>query len=145
MNNFETTTKLYAVQEISSENGTRNHAAGNASVGLVVSGCEKSITVKEMAQLLYQSGADTGETRLYQWLRSAGYVYRQPCGKNMPSRKSLDFGLLELRERLYQRRDGRQMRNSTLVVTPKGQEYFMLLLGGDNAPCKKNHKNRKSA
>lgn len=123
--------KTYLVQEVTPNKLT------NASEGVIVSGCEKSITVEEMAQLLRNNGVDIGEIRLYQWLRAEGYAYRQPCGRNMPTQKSLEYGVLEVRKRLYQYADGRQIGGSyTLAVTPKGQEYFMLILGDRQTGCK---------
>ena len=105
-----------------------------------VSGCEKSITIQEMVQMLRWNGVDTGVIRLYQWMRDNGYVYRQPCGQNLPTEKSLELGVLEVRKRQYEYACGYKTAIGTLAVTPKGQEYFMLLLGGDET-CPK----RKSA
>lgn len=131
MKNCKVEKKTYLVQEVTMEESAK------AVTVKLVAGCEKSILVKELAEMLCRSGVETGEVRLYQWLREHGYVYRQPCGQNMPTKKSLEFGVLEVRKRQYEYGGGYKGRAYTLAVTPKGQEYFMLLLGGDNN-CRKS-------
>ncbi len=91
----------------------------------MVAASEGSIGVQEMAHLLYQSGIDIGETRLYQWLRGKGYVYRQPCGQNMPSQKGLESGIVELQKQVQMTADGRSSVVRKLMVTPKGQRYLL--------------------
>ena len=93
-----------------------------------VCGCEDSIVVQELAHMMHQNGLDIGETRLFQWLRGNGYVYRQPCGQNMPSQKSLELGVLELQKSVRVNADGCRWVARSLRVTPKGQQYFMDLL-----------------
>lgn len=90
-----------------------------------LSGSEGSIGVQEMAHLLYQSGIDIGEIRLYQWLRGKGYVYRQPCGQNMPSQKGLEAGLVELHKYVRINADGCCSAGRKLMITPKGQRYLL--------------------
>ena len=118
--------KTYLVQEVQAKK----------PAGVIGSGCEKSIIVEKLADMLSQNGMDIGVIRLYQWLREHGYVYRLPGGRNMPTKKSLEFGVLEVRKRQYDYACGKKYTASTLVVTPKGQEYFMLLLG-DKETCRK--------
>lgn len=69
--------KNYLVQEVQAKK----------PAGVIVSGCEKSIIVEELADMLSQNGMDIGVIRLYQWLREHGYVYRLPGGRNMPTKK----------------------------------------------------------
>ena len=90
-----------------------------------LAGCEGSIGVQEMAHMLYQSGIDIGETRLYQWLRVNGFAYRQPGGRNMPSQKALEMGVLELQKYVRMNADGRCSADKRLLVTPKGQQYLL--------------------
>lgn len=146
------TLMVQAIQALKREKELRQKAEAelearksNVPFNDVVFGCEKSITVKEMANLLFQSGVDIGEARLYQWLRGNGYVYRQASGHNLPSQKSLEMGVMELRKQMYMNMDGRKSFGKTLVVTPKGQEYFMLLLGNSEESCPKTNKKHKSA
>ena len=101
---------------------------GKVQFADAVSGCEDSIKVHEMAAILFQSGIDIGEYRLYQWLRDNGYVYRQGCGQNMPSQKSLEMGVMELQKYLVERAGGRQSVIKVPMITPKGKEYFMQVL-----------------
>ena len=113
--------------------GVLTDQLGRIRFANAVFGCEEIITVQEMAHLQYQSGADIGEMRLYQYLRRRGFVYRQACGRNMPSQRGLEMGLVELQKYVRMTGDGRKWVGSTLMVTPKGQEYLMIRLGGKTA------------
>ena len=118
-----------------------------------LSGCEESIKVHEMATILFQSGIDIGEERLYQWLRENGYVYRQGCGQNMPSQRSLELGVMELQKYLLVSASGRKSVIKTAMITPKGKEYFLNLLTSQKdvdsasgaAKRKNGHKQHKQA
>ena len=107
-------------------------------------GIEESIGVQELAHMMYQNGLDIGENRLFQWLRGNGYVYRQPCGQNMPSQRSLELGVLEMQKSARVNADGRHWVTKSLRVTPKGQQYFMDLLCGPQSEWKRNVNGKKS-
>lgn len=113
---------------------------GKVQFADAVYGCSENISVQEMAMLLYQSGVDIGENRLYSWLREHEYVNRQGCGQNLPTQKSLEMGVLEFRKEVRITASGFQYTAKQVMVTPKGQKYFLKLLGG-----KKKHRNHKSA
>lgn len=93
-----------------------------------VTACGKSILVREMANILKQSGIETGEGRLFQWLREHEYLYRLPCGDNRPTQKSLELGVMELYQRLKLNPNGRSHIYYTVKITPRGQIYFMDVL-----------------
>ncbi len=88
---------------------------------------EESISVKELAEQLQRMGIETGQNRLFAWLRESGYVTRTESGHNRPSDKSRELGFLEEMEQPYQRSGGGEALGYTVRVTPKGQEYFMNL------------------
>lgn len=93
-----------------------------------VSGSRNSILVGEMAVILKQAGVETGQERLFEWLRRHGYVYRQKCGQNLPTQRSLELGVMELKKQAVVGASGSISVNSTPKITPKGQLYFLELL-----------------
>lgn len=91
-----------------------------------VSASHTSILVGELAKLLKQNGIDTGEKRLFNWLRSNGYlVKRKGTDYNMPTQKSLELGVIETKERTINNPDGSIRITKTPKVTGKGQQYFI--------------------
>lgn len=84
------------------------------------------ITVKEMANLLKQKGYETGEKRLYSWLRDNGYVCKKIGGMyNLPTQRALDLGILGISKGYRSGRDGEIKQTRTTKVTGKGQIYFV--------------------
>lgn len=83
------------------------------------------ILVRELAKILKQAGHDTGEKRLYAWLRDNGYLIKaHGTDRNMPTQKSLDMGLFKMVESTTN--NGNNIRiNKTAKVTGKGQQYFV--------------------
>ena len=88
-------------------------------------GKNESILVKELAEQMKLQGIETGQNRLFQWMRNNGFLNRLDGGGHRPTAKSLEMGLFELDERKYQRFNGRDVFGNTIRVTPKGQEFFM--------------------
>lgn len=88
--------------------------------------CAKtSILVGELAKLLKQNGVQTGEKRLFDDLRNDGYLMKSGTSKNMPTQKSMELGLFEIRERTVNAPDGNIKITKTPYVTGKGQTYFI--------------------
>lgn len=84
------------------------------------------ITIKEMANLLKQKGLDTGEKRLYKWLRQNGYVCKKVGDMyNLPTQRSLDLGILEIKKGIRTGTGGAIRQTRTTKVTGKGQLYFV--------------------
>lgn len=91
-----------------------------------VTGSENSILVRELAKLLNQNGIDTGEQRLFAWLRENGYLIRQKgADYNAPTQKGMDLKLFEVKEKVVVKKDGSKMTVRTTYVTGKGQQYFI--------------------
>ncbi len=91
-----------------------------------VSVSKTSILVGELAKLLKQNGIDTGQNRLFIWLRSNGYlVQRSGTDYNMPTQRSMEMGLFEIKETTITHPDGHTSVNRTPKVTGKGQQYFI--------------------
>lgn len=91
-----------------------------------VSTSKTSILVGEMAKLLKQNGVEIGQNRLFDWLRSNGYlIRRQGTDFNMPTQRAMELGLFEIKETTSVNPDGSIRTNKTTKVTGKGQQYFV--------------------
>ena len=91
-----------------------------------VSVSHTSILVGDMAKLLKQNGVDIGQKRLFEWLREKGYlIKRKGSDWNMPTQKSMDMGLFDIKESTINNPDGSVRINRTTKVTGKGQQYFI--------------------
>lgn len=91
-----------------------------------VSASHTSILVGELAKLLKQNGVDIGATRLFSWLRAHGYlIKRNGRDWNMPTQKSVEMGLIRVKETSITRADGHITVSKTPLVTGKGQQYFI--------------------
>lgn len=95
-----------------------------------VTASETTILIRELAKLLKQSGVDMGEKRLFAWLRENGYlIKRLGSDYNLPTQKSMDLGLFEIKESTINRTAGIKITR-TAKVTGKGQVYFINKLKG---------------
>ena len=93
-----------------------------------VAASESSILVGELAKILKQNGVGSmGQNRLFGWLRDNGYLMKQGSWYNMPTQKSMELGLFEIKETSITHSDGHVTVNKTPKVTGKGQQYFVNL------------------
>ena len=91
-----------------------------------VSASSTSILVGDLAKLIRQNGLDIGQNRLFDWLRNNGYLIRaKGMSWNMPTQRSMDMGLFEVKETSITHADGHISVNKTVKVTGKGQIYFV--------------------
>lgn len=84
-----------------------------------------SILVGDLAKLIKQNGVDIGQKRLFEYLRENGYLIKNGSSKNMPTQKSMDMRLFEVKERTINNPDGTVRITKTTKVTGKGQTYFI--------------------
>lgn len=85
-----------------------------------------SILVREMAKILKQNGIDMGEKRLFNWLRTQGYlISKKGNDYNTPTQKSMELRLFEIKETAIPHADGYIVINKTSKITGKGQQYFV--------------------
>lgn len=85
-----------------------------------------SILIGDLAKLLKQNGVDIGQKRLFAWMRDNGYlIKRQGSDWNMPTKRSMEMGLFEVKESTVNNPDGSVRINRTTKVTGKGQQYFI--------------------
>lgn len=94
-----------------------------------VSASSQSILVGEMAKLLSQNGIQMGQNRLFAWLRENGYLIkdRKRTDYNMPTQRSMELRLFEIKETSIAHSDGHTSINKTPKVTGIGQVYFVNL------------------
>lgn len=93
-----------------------------------VSVAKTSILVGELAKLLKQNGVDMGQNRLFTWMRENGYlISRKGTDYNMPTQRSMEMKLFEIKETTISHGDGHTSLNKTPKVTGKGQIYFINL------------------
>ena len=91
-----------------------------------VSASHTSILVGELAKLISQNGYKIGANRLFSWMRENGYlIKRKGSDWNMPTQRSMDLKLFEIKETNVQHADGHISINKTSKVTGKGQQYFI--------------------
>ncbi len=85
---------------------------------------ESTILVGDLAKIIRQNGVNIGRTRMFDWLRSSGYLMKDGQSKNMPTQYSMELGLMEIKERTVSTPSG-TIINKTPVITGKGQLYFV--------------------
>lgn len=91
-----------------------------------VAASHSTILVGELAKILKGNGVDTGQNRLFQWMRDNGYlISRKGTDFNMPTQKAMELGLFFIKETNIQHSDGHITVNKTPKVTGKGQTYFV--------------------
>ena len=97
-----------------------------------VTASHTSILVFDLAKLMRQNGVKIGGNRLFDWMRDNGYlIKRRGTDYNMPTQKSMELGLFEVKETAITHSDGHTSVNKTPKVTGKGQVYFInKFLGG---------------
>ncbi|MDE7094434.1 MAG: phage antirepressor KilAC domain-containing protein [Oscillospiraceae bacterium] len=86
---------------------------------------DKSILVGDLAKILKQNGVDTGQKRLFAWLRENGYLMKHGASYNLPTQRSMELGLFETKETPVIHADGHTTVSFTVKVTGKGQQYFV--------------------
>lgn len=91
-----------------------------------ITASKTSILVGELAKILKGNGVDIGQKRLFEWLREHGYlIKRKGTDYNMPTQKSMDMKLFEIKESSYVDGSGVNKITKTSKITGRGQEYFI--------------------
>lgn len=95
-----------------------------------VTASSSSILIGELAKLIKQNGVDIGQRRLFEWMRTNGYlVKRKGSEYNLPTQRSMEQGLMEIKETSVVH-TGYTTISKTPKVTGKGQVYFINLFLG---------------
>ena len=86
-----------------------------------VTGSDDSILIGELAKLIMQNGYEIGRTRLFDWLRRNGYLFKN---STEPIQKWVEKGLFETKVSIIHTHHG-EHEVLTTKVTGKGQRYFI--------------------
>ena len=96
-----------------------------------VATAQTSILIGDLAKLIKQNGVDIGQKRLFAWMRENGYLIKSGSSTNMPTQRSMDMKLFEVKERSISNPDGSVRVTKTTKVSGKGQAYFINLFLND--------------
>lgn len=88
-----------------------------------VAASQHSILVFDLAKILRQNGVQIGGNRLFEWLRTNGYLIRRKGSDwNMPTQRAVEMGLFEIKETSVTHADGHVTVNKTPKVTGKAHD-----------------------
>ena len=109
--------------ELEAENaGMKPHAI----LGKAITTANTSILIGDFAKILRQNGVNIGAKRLFQWLREHGYLIRRKGSDwNMPTQKSMELKLFEIKESVHIDGNGCNIIARTPKITGRGQSYFV--------------------
>ena len=85
---------------------------------------EGSILIGNLAKLISQNGVPVGQNRLFEWMRSHGYLGNRGRHHNIALQRYIDRGLFELDEQTVETDCG-TFTHITTLVTGLGQQYFI--------------------
>ena len=129
----DTTKALFrsTLETIRAQNAKLEEYKPKAIFADAVSASKSSILVGELAKILQQNGVAIGQNRLFAWLRNNGYLCCYGERYNMPTQRSMEMSLFEIKETTINNPDGSIRVSRTVKVTGKGQQYFInKFLGG---------------
>ena len=104
---------------------TVEHNAPKVLFADAVAASHTSILIGDLAKLIRQNGVEVGQNRLFQWLRDNGYLCSTGERYNLPTQKSMELKLFEVKETTISNPDGSIRITRTTKVTGKGQAYFV--------------------
>jgi anti-repressor protein len=91
------------------------------SFGKAVSNSIGAIPIGEFCKILYQNdGIKIGRNKLFEWLRTKGYLIRDGREKNNPKQKYIESGLFVVVPKLI-KTDKKDIQSATTLITGKGQ------------------------
>lgn len=123
----DTTKALFrsTLETIRAQNAKLEEYKPKAIFADAVSASKTSILVGELAKILQQNGVAIGQNRLFAWLRNNGYLCCYGERYNMPTQRSMEMSLFEIKETTINNPDGSIRVSRTVKVTGKGQQYFI--------------------
>ena len=99
--------------------------APKVSFANAVADSDNCILIREFAKILQQNGIKMGERKLFQWMRSNGYLLTHGDSYNLPSQRSMELDLFRIKKTTIQNPDGNVKVTTTTKMTGKGQVYFL--------------------
>lgn len=117
---------LEAQKTIEEQNTEIERMKPKAIFADAVSTSQTSILIGDLAKLLRQNGVDIGQKRLFEYLRNHGYlIKRKGSDWNMPTQKSMNMELFEIKESTHIDGNGCNIVTRTPKATGRGQIYFV--------------------
>ena len=91
-----------------------------------VASSKTSILIGQLAKILTQNGYQIGQNRLFEKLRSEGFLSsRKGADWNMPQQRYVEQGIFEIKESTHIDGNGVNITTKTVKVTGKGQQYLI--------------------
>lgn len=90
-----------------------------------VAGSNELISVNQLSKILKQKGVDIGEKRLFVWLREHGYLCQAGDDYNLPTQRSMDLKIMEIKKASITTGKGDILVTRTTKITGKGSIYFV--------------------
>lgn len=90
-----------------------------------VDASQNFILIGDLAKLLKQNGVETGQKKLFAWLRDNDYLIKSGSSKNMPTQRAMEMGLFEVKEGTFVNKNDVSITTRTTKVTGKGQIFFI--------------------
>ena len=88
---------LHAQKVIEEKESLLNDQKPKVLLADAITANESSISIRELAIILKQNGVDTGEIRLFDWMRTNRYLTKRRGKENsLPTQRSLEMGILEI-------------------------------------------------
>ena len=117
---------LEAQKTIAEQTAQIEEMKPHAILGQAITTANTSILVGDMAKILRQNGVNIGGRRFFEWLREKGYlIKRKGTDWNMPTQRSVEQGLFEVKESVHIDGNGCNQITRTPKVTGRGQQYFV--------------------
>lgn len=86
---------------------------------------DDTILIGQLAKILKGNGIEIGQNRLFKWLRKNGFLIKGGEGYNLPTQYAMERALFKIKERTVNNPDGSVKITKTVMVTGKGQQYFV--------------------
>ena len=97
-----------------------------AEFGAAIGNCKDSILIRDYAKLLSNGGVKIGQDRLFSWLHSNGFIYRDKgTDQWIAYKKYVDMEFFKISERRIKISNHGDKIFFTIRVTGKGQQYFL--------------------
>ena len=122
---------LVAQRQIEDRNKLIDTMKPKALFADAVSASHTSILIGDLAKILNQNGVEIGQKRLFAFMRDKGYLIKSGSSRNMPTQRSMDLEIMEVKESTVSNPDGSVRITRTTKITGKGQQYFINLFLSD--------------
>lgn len=92
-----------------------------------VAASDDCILIRELAKILKQNGAKTGEQRLKEKLRQYGYLIKNQLAPdyNMPTQRAMELDIFRIKKTTITSSSGSVHVTNTVKITQKGVQYFI--------------------